>query len=246
MDTAFQPLIRSSALRIDFTGSSTGSEFQLKFVSAYAWTPVDRDHHWYRPSATGLDGEIYVEAIRRRNYCRNVRDSATCEPIVRNMSEELGRSVANTAVHEAGHVCGLVSGGPKDDGHSPDAGNFMFDNRLHVDYRPFLTDQRRTKKYKIQRGDTISAIAERIGMHPPLATWRTLYDFQGQDSRRNRDKLRSGSADLIYPNEEIWIPDVEARLSYMRSLELQPKSFTPAQFTTMAQCLATGKSPVRP
>jgi hypothetical protein len=83
-------------------------------------------------------------------------------------------------------------------------------------------------------------------MNPPLATWRTLYDFPGQDGRRNRDILRSHIPDLIFPGEQIWIPDIPARLAYMRSLELQPKSFTSAQFTAMAQCLATGKSPVQP
>ena len=122
----------------------------------------------------------------------------------------------------------------------------MFDNRFHLDYKPFPEDQRRTKKYKIQRGDTLSGIADRIGMTLPVGTWRTLYDFRGQDGKRNRDMLRSGSPDLIYPNEEIWIPDVQARLAYMRSLELQPKSFTSDQFTTMAQSWRRGRALFNP
>ena len=37
----------------------------------HQWTTQNRDHRWYRPGDTGLNGEVYVEAIRRRNYCRN-------------------------------------------------------------------------------------------------------------------------------------------------------------------------------
>ena len=49
METAFAALIGSNELRIDFTGSTRDSPYQLSFQTGYAWTPVNRDRNWYRP-----------------------------------------------------------------------------------------------------------------------------------------------------------------------------------------------------
>lgn len=240
MEAAFAELIRAGTLRIDYTGLTRNSPDQLFFQTSYAWTPVNRDRNWYRPGVPGVTGHVFIEALRRRNYCSNVGEPQTCEPVVRELAHELGQSIAYTAVHEAGHLFGIVSGGPDGSGHSSDQHNFMFISSLHSGYAPLLQDHRRTAKYRIQPGDNLSRIADRIGFRPPLATWRTLYDFQGQDGRRNRDLLRSHDPNLIHPGEEIWIPDVRARLAYMRSLEVCEKRFSPSQIATMGQFLASG------
>jgi hypothetical protein len=120
----------------------------------------------------------------------------------------------------------------------------MFVNSLHAEYAPYLLDHRRTTKYRIRQGDNLSRIAQRIGFCPPLATWTTLYDFKGQDGRRNRDLLRSRDPNLIYPGEEIWVPDIPARLAYMRSLELCDKQFNSLQIATMRPFLASGRTVV--
>jgi len=244
METAFAALIGSNELRIDFTGSTRDSPYQLSFQTGYAWTPVNRDRNWYRPGIAGVTGQVNIEALRRRNFCRDVGDQQTCEPVVRELAHELGYSIAYTANHEAGHLFGLVSGGPDGSGHSSDPRNYMFVNSLHAEYAPYLLDHRRTTKYRIRQGDNLSRIAQRIGFCPPLATWTTLYDFKGQDGRRNRDLLRSRDPNLIYPGEEIWIPDIPARLAYMRSLELCDKQFNSLQIATMRSFLASGRTVV--
>ena len=241
MEDGFRTLIRSGVLRIDFTGSSTTSLYELQFVGTYAWTAVNRDRCWYRPGILGVTGNVNVEALRRRNYCQDVRDSRTCEAVFRETPQELGRAIVNTAVHEAAHLMGLDSGGADGSAHTGDAGNFMFINSLHAGYKPLLQDQQRTKRLTIQRGDSLSGIADRIGMHS-LGGWRALYEFRGRDGRANRELLRSHNPNLIYPGEEIWIPDVQARLVYMRAVEVQPKSFTAAQLATMEAFVASGRS----
>jgi hypothetical protein len=245
MEEGFQSLIQSGALKIDFTGSSKASPYQLDFDGTFAWTNLDHDRFWYHPGLFGMTGSVYVEALRRANSCDDVSDARTCELVFRSTPQELGLAVAYTAVHEAGHLFGLMDGGADGAGHSPDAGNFMFDISLRVDYPPRTQDRQRTKKYRIEQGDTLSSIADRIGFRPPRATWQTLSDFRGQDGKRNRDLLRSHNPNLIGPGDEIWIPDARARLAFRRSLELQPKSFISAQVATMKQFLASGKTVIQ-
>jgi hypothetical protein len=242
MEDAFGDLIRSGILSITFTGPARNSSYQLTFQASYNWTSVNRDRNWYRPMILGVTGTVNIEALRRGNYCRDVGDRQTCEAVVRELPGELGQSIANTAIHEAGHLFGLVNGGPDGSGHSSDPRNYMFINSLHNEYAPYLKDHRRTAKYRIRQGDSLSKIADRIGFRSPIANCMALYDFRGQDGRRNRDLLRSHDPNLIYPGEEIWIPDIQARLAYMRALEICPKVFTGPQIATMKQFLAAGRT----
>ncbi len=241
IEAGFSSLIQSGALSIDWSGTST-SLYNLTFLRSYNWNQFNRDRCWYRPGIAGVTGRVNVEALRRRNYCLDVGSCRTCEPVCREISHELGKTISVTAIHEAAHLFGVINGGQDGSGHTGDPGNFMFINSLHHNYRPMLEDQQRTIWYKIRRGDTLSGIADRIGFRPPVGTWRTLYDFRGQDGRRNRDLLRSGDPHLIYPDEQIWIPDIHSRLQYMRSLELQNKHFTPDQISIMANFLSRGTS----
>jgi nucleoid-associated protein YgaU len=55
--------------------------------------------------------------------------------------------------------------------------------------------------YTIISGDWLSKIAQRHGM-----TWQELYNYEGGTGVRNRDRLRSGDPDLIYPGEVIRVP----------------------------------------
>ena len=242
LEVAFAELIRSSTLSIDFAGSARDSSYQLTFHTTYNWNSINRYRNWYRPMIAGVTGVVNIEALRRRNYCRDVGDRRTCEPVVRELVNELGESIVYTAVHEAGHLFGLVNGGNDGSGHLSDPRNYMFINSLHSEYLPFLQDYRRTTKYRIRRGDNLTKIADRIGFHPPLANWRVLYEFRGQDGRRNRYLLRSRNPNLIYPGEEIWVPDIVARVAYMRSLEICHRVFTNSQIAIMREFLNSGRT----
>ncbi len=55
--------------------------------------------------------------------------------------------------------------------------------------------------YTIVSGDWLSKIAQRHGM-----TWQELYNYDGGTGTPNRQRLRSGDPDLIYPGEVIRVP----------------------------------------
>ena len=57
-------------------------------------------------------------------------------------------------------------------------------------------------EYVIQSGDWLSKIAQRYGM-----TWQELYNYDGGTGVQNRQRLRSGDPDLIYPGEVIMVPE---------------------------------------
>lgn len=86
----------------------------------------------------------------------------------------------------------------------------MFAITSHVDYKPVREDSRLTKKYTIVKGDWLSKIAQRLGFWPPNEGWKTLYKFKGKDGKSNKELLRSGNPDLIFPGEAFWVPSPPA------------------------------------
>jgi hypothetical protein len=235
-----KPLADSGDLEIDFTGKGR-SDYSLSFEKSYDWISSERDHCWYQPMYYGVTASVNVESLQKANYCDNVRQCHTCEPIFRHKKDELGKQIAYTALHEIGHVLGIKDEssfkGANSGGHTADSRNYMFAITLHADYLPRIEDYKKTVKYTIKKGDSISKIASRKGLK-----WRELYDFKGQDGRKNREILSSGDPDLIYPGEEIWIPDDNEMRSFKRRLELQEKSFTKPQFDTMRRSLEKGET----
>ena len=241
IETGLSEFVRSHHLELDFSGRRNGL-YVLRFEANYEWSRFNRDRCWYRPAIFGVTGNVNVQAIQRRNYCLDVGNCSTCEPVMRQVPQELGKSISITALHEIAHLFGLIHGGPDGSGHTADPGNFMFVNSLHQNYVPFVRDYNRSIRYTIRRGDSLWRISDRIGFAPPVGTWRTLYEFRGKDGRCNRDLLRSTNPNLIYPGEEIWIPDIRNRLLYMRRLELQDKRFTTEQIAVMRRCLTDGST----
>jgi len=149
-------------------------------------------------------------------------------------------------VHEIGHLFGLNKpadyNGADADGHTGDPANFMFAITSHKDYQTPDLDSKRTKKYKIVKGDWLSKIALRVGFWPAHEGWKTLYNLKGKDGKANKELLRSGDPNLIFPGEEIWIPDIPARIAFTRAVELQTKSFTTEQVDTMRGFVDAGKT----
>lgn len=64
----------------------------------------------------------------------------------------------------------------------------------------------------------------------------------GKDGRTNKALLRSGDPDLIYPGEEIWIPDVVERTKWIRSVELEDRSFSKPQLEAMKKWIGYSKA----
>ncbi len=245
IEKGLDTLVQSSHLKIDFTGKKRGN-YTLEFDKSYSWSKFERIRCWYKPSILGMTGGVFIKALEKRNYCEDVTKCRTCEPVFRRSRDELGKAISNTALHEIGHLFGLMDKssytGANSAGHTGDSSNFMFTDILHKDYKRIRDDWERTKKHTIAKGETLLKIAQRIGFRSPLATWKTLYNFKGRDGKQNKDILRSKDPDLIFPGEEIWIPDYQAKRLFLRKVEVQDKKFIKSQFDTMRNWLKAGRT----
>jgi len=236
------PLIKAGLLEVDLKGVAQKPDYTLQFVKRGITGALHRTGCWVHPGTAGVSGTVNPDAVSMRNFCRDVHRCDTCEPLFRRVANELGKALADTALHEIAHLLGVNDGGDDGGGHTGDPGNVMFETRFHRDFSPLISDAKRTVKYRIVAGDSLSKIANRIGFVPPVGDWRTLYDFKGQDGKSNRALLRSGNPNLIFPNEEIWIPDATERLKYYRSVELQERSYSSEQLATMRRWIEEGQN----
>jgi nucleoid-associated protein YgaU len=243
---AFQPLVDSGDLEIDFTGAKAASAtYELSFDTKYEWTPFSHRGCLFKPLYYGVTGTVNLDAIERKNFCEDVTKCGTCERLFRS-KDEVTKQIGITAVHEIGHLFGLHEAGAykgaDSDGHSGDPDNFMFAITKHIDYKPIEEDSRLTTKYTIVKDDWLSKIAHRIGFWPDSTGWQTLYKFKGKDGKANKELLRSGNPNLIFPGEQIWVPDIPARIVWNRELHMKTKSFTTEQIDTMRAFVKAGKT----
>jgi hypothetical protein len=239
---AFKPLVDSGDLEIDLTGAkATSARYVLTFETKYDWNTFDHRGCLFKPFYYGLTGSVYLDAIERKNFCEDVTKCGTCERLFRTKDEQ-AKQIGMTAVHEIGHLFGLHEAGSDGSGHSADPTNAMFAITSHIDYKPIEEDSRLTKKYTIVKDDWLSKIAHRIGFWPDSTGWQTLYKLKGKDGKSNKQLLRSGNPNLIFPGEEIWVPDIPARIAWTRDVSLKPKSFTKEQTDTMRAFIKAGKT----
>jgi hypothetical protein len=243
-----QPLVDSGDLQIDLTGRQADSAlYVLTFEKDYAWTDLDRLGCLHKPLYYGTTGVVNLEAIRRKNMCRDVTRCDTCERLFHRSPDEYGRMITSTALHEIGHLFGLNDGaaftGSDGSGHSGDPANMMFAITNHKDYKPPEEDSARTVKYTIAKDDTFSEIARRIGFWPPTTIGvKKLSELKGKDGKRNLDLLKSKDAAKITAGEQIWIPDIPARIRFTREMELKVKTYTKEQYDTMRAFIKAGKT----
>ena len=239
---AFKPLVDSGDLEIDLTGAkATSARYVLTFETKYDWNTFDHRGCLFKPFYYGLTGSVYLDAIERKNFCEDVTKCGTCERLFRTKDEQ-AKQIGMTAVHEIGHLFGLHEGGSDGSGHSADPANFMFAITSHIDYKPIEEDSRLTKKYTIVKDDWLSKIAHRIGFWPDSTGWQTLYKLKGKDGKSNKQLLRSGNPNLIFPGEEIWVPDIPARIAWTREQHMKSKSFTKPQTDAMRAFIKAGKT----
>ncbi len=102
-------------IQFDWEGKSTSAEAFIEFDDTTTWS-----------KALGLSGDIFLKSFRDNQICKVQGDSSTCEKVFPNTADMMGRAIANTVVHEAGHALGLD--------HVPATDNYMWTPELHPLY----------------------------------------------------------------------------------------------------------------
>jgi len=173
-------------LRINFTGKAKRAVYVLTFLHKYNWGPNEKIGYSYFPSHMGFSEEVNADLLRKWNFCEDSNDPKTCTLVFPDKPEMLGRVIANTALHEIGHVFGLLDEksytGADQAGHTGDSSNCMFDIPLHKEYKK---NNERTTKYVIKTGETLDIIARRRGLPSAMR----LSKLRGKDGRTNAEIL---------------------------------------------------------
>ncbi len=233
---AFKDL--DDVLRIDFSGNFKGEKkYTLTFVFAHTWNRFTKRGYRYWTGPYGMSGEVYVGILKKNNACEDINIEKSCTPLFPDKPEMLGKLIAFVAVHEIGHLLGLMDkssySGADDGGHTGDPTNFMFEINVNSEY--ITKKHERTFKYVIKEGETPKKIAKRRGW----GSVEELYNIKGIDGRTNREILENKK--LPFTGTEIWLKSIPKSLEFVRRVELTDKSFNREQITTMKQWIKEGK-----
>jgi hypothetical protein len=237
----------SPVLELDFAGKKK-SDYSIFFDNTSNKGPDNSIGNWRAVGGEGLTGGVSLKTIEELNFCDDVDDPKTCEPIFRRSPDELGKQIAYVTLHELGHQFGLMEkasfAGADSEGHTGDPTNFMFVTGLHKDFKTIAKDYGRTRKYAVQQGETIPSIAKRIGFRSPSSmSWIDLYELKGTDNRSNKDTIKSKNPKILQPGEEIWVPDIKARRDFIREINVKvEKSFTKPQIDLIKNWIMQGKN----
>lgn len=109
VEEGFKPI---SVIKFDWEGKTADAE---------AFISIDDTDVWKR--VLGLSGTIYLKSFQNNEICKVKGDPKTCEKVFTPTADVMGRAIANTIAHEAGHALALD--------HVPATDNFMWSPELH-------------------------------------------------------------------------------------------------------------------
>ncbi len=189
------------------------------------------------------DATIYVGTMMA--YRLEVSEG-TCEKAFPETEESLGSLIANTAIHEIGHMLGLNKDGFDDGGHTSDPENVMHSPKPgSLKVFPSFT-------YTVQSGDTLLGIIERFkngsldkcARGPSTLKLEFVRDFEPNKAPGFiRDPKKGKAIDVIHPGEKVALPTHTLRPKEYRAKNfpwlLGDKSFTKEQKDRMKQFIAS-------
>ncbi len=112
VEDAFKPM---HIVRFDWKGTVSDADVVLSFDDTTKWL-----------SKLGMAGAVFLRTFREREICRIKGDPSTCEKVLPNTPEMMGRALANTVCHEIGHQFGLD--------HVTALDNYMWSPEVHPLY----------------------------------------------------------------------------------------------------------------
>ncbi|MCI0337073.1 MAG: DUF4157 domain-containing protein [Acidobacteria bacterium] len=136
VEEAYKPV---SLIKFDWEGKSADAE---------GW--IDFDDSTEFQKALGLSGDIYLKSFMNNEICRDEGDPSTCEKVFPKTAEIMGRAIANTVAHEAGHRLALD--------HVPGTDNYMWSPELH----PLFSKKGKTFDDKVLLQRTLQAVTAKF------------------------------------------------------------------------------------
>jgi hypothetical protein len=247
-------------LELDFSDSRPARDLVVTFSNEIPGWPAYGESSRIRVNNELGKGEstIYVRSIMAM---RLETTAGSCESAFPDGEATLGLMVANTTIHETGHMLGMDTGGYDDGGHSTDSGNYMWDpgSMPHGD-----THVGRFFEYTVKSGDTLSGIVWSY-RHGKLSkcrfgsndlTYQDVWNhpenkkmgFVAHPTKSGIPGRRANDPNFIYPGEKVALINDNFRTQKYRlviAAFLGKKSFTEEQIKTMkdfiAQQIAAGK-----
>jgi LysM domain len=240
-------------VEIDFAGKRAARDLLLTFTLEVPPHPVYGESS--RPSMNDVllsgDATVFVGAMKAM---RLQLGTSSCEAAFPDTAESLGALIANTTVHETGHMLGLDIGGYDDGGHTTDPENYMWDaGSMPGD----STRVSQFFEYVVKKGDTLSSLVHRFirGTLDPCRlgattlTYSDVWDFppnKGPGFIRDPKKggiarRRADNPNWIYPGEKVAFPSSTLRVqAYRRNFPgfLGEKTFTSQQVEVMKKFIA--------
>src|SRR5262249_14258660 len=113
-------------VELDFSDSRPAHDLEVTFSNEIPGWPVYGESSRIRVNSQLGKGNstVYVRSIV---LMRLETSAGSCEPAFPDGESTLGLMIANTTIHETGHMLGMDTGGYDDGGHSTDSGNYMWD-----------------------------------------------------------------------------------------------------------------------
>jgi predicted Zn-dependent protease with MMP-like domain len=237
-------------LDLDFSESRNGRDLTVTFSGDVPVWPAFGE-------STRMDGTepgeslIYVKGMQTM---RIQSGAGSCVTAFLETQDSLGSLIANTTIHEIGHMLGMQDGGYDGGGHTTDPDNYMWNSRSIDLLNDFASSP---FEYTVKAGDTLSGIwhryvngtLDKCRVGPPGLTYLDVW--QNEDNRAKgfvADPTKNGIAgrrandpNWIYPGEKVSLPNNNLRTpAYRRKLPgfVGQKTFTKGQKDTMKRFIA--------
>jgi hypothetical protein len=115
-------------VELDFSGTRPAHDLDVEFSNEIPGWPAFGESS--RITMNGTPGKGHSTVYSRSMELMRLQTGTgtdSCEPAFPVTEASLGTMIANTAIHETGHMLGMDSGGYDDGGHSTDKSNYMWD-----------------------------------------------------------------------------------------------------------------------
>jgi hypothetical protein len=244
-------------LDFDFTGRKRARDLAVRFSDEVPiWGAYgESSRPWIGGEQESGESTIYVGMMRAMRLETSPEE---CEIAFPESVASLGSLIANTAIHEIGHMVGLDTGGYDSAGHTSDVKNYMWDaSGFLVGGAKLNTYVSRVFEYTVKRGDTLSGIVlryrlgtlDKCRIGPTKLTWTMAWDhpgnkqagFVGDTKKSGKPGRIANSPHWIYPGEKVALVNQNYRTQkyrlYMPGF-VGAKKFTDDQIKTMKQFIA--------